>query len=191
MNERLNRLLDAFIALIESGEHIPDEVYSEVTNILRSNINKTKGAENLWVLSGGNPKAFQNYMKSFPDAALNVLGSNPSELRNLENTFSRRITFPSGEVAQGIPKADLNSSNVYGFSYDPRNSVLNVRFQGGGVYRYENVPPQVFKTFKSGAIPARTNGRNAFGQWWIGKNPSLGATFFNTIRDKFPYQRVA
>ena len=149
------------------------------------------GAENLWVLAGGNPQAFQSYAQNFPNPAINKMAANPSALANTEAQLGQRITLPGGEAQGGIPKAPLNSSNVYGFNYDPSDGTLRVRFQGGGIYEYDSVPPSIFKAFQAGAIPARTNGQNQYGQWWIGKKPSLGASFFNLIRDQYPYQRVA
>lgn len=150
-----------------------------------------QGAEQLWTLAGGNRQAFQNYIQNVPNRSLNQLEQSPVQLRNIEDRLDQRITFPAGQVEDGIPKAQLQSSNVYGFSYNPKDSKLFVRFQGGGVYEYENVPPLAFKIFQQGAIPAKTKGQNQYGRWWIGKKPSLGASFFRIIRDNFPYHKVA
>jgi hypothetical protein len=149
------------------------------------------GADLLWILSGGNANAFSKYLSNVPDPLLNSIASNPARVQSLVNKLSQQVTLPAGEVQQGIPHADLNSSNIYGFSYDPRSNVLKVKFQGDGVYEYQGVPPGIFKIFKSGAIPARTSGQNQYGSWWIGKNPSLGASFYQLIRDQFPYRKVA
>lgn len=150
-----------------------------------------QGVENLWVLAGGHPSAFRQYLQNFPDEAINRLVKEPVRLDNIQRQLERRITLPAGEQIAGMPKAPINSSNVYGFSYNPSKNLLRVRFQGGGIYEYTGVPPAVFKIFQRGAIPARTSGQNKYGRWWVGKKPSLGATFFNLIRDRFPYQRVA
>lgn len=149
------------------------------------------GVENLWILAGGHPSAFRQYLQNFPDATINRLIQDPVRLKKIEQQLENRITLPAGEQIAGMPKAPINSSNIYGFSYNPSKNLLRVRFQGGGVYEYTGVPTNVFKIFQRGAIPAKTSGQNAFGRWWIGKMPSLGATFFNLIRDRFPYQRVA
>jgi hypothetical protein len=99
---------------------------------------------------------------------------------------------PSAPAEQdSIPKADLNSSNIYGFSYDPKSKSLYVRFQGGNVYGYEGVPPQIFRVFQAGAIPAKTDGQNEYGSWWVGKRPSLGASFYELIKKGgYPYQKL-
>lgn len=150
-----------------------------------------QGADLLYTLAGGNPQAFQSYLENFPNAALNKLASNPSALQNVLARLGSQVTFPSGEVKDGVPKADLQSSNVYGFQYDPRSSKLRVRFQGGSVYDYDGVPPAIFKMFAAGAIPAKTNGGNRYGYYWVGKKPSLGASVNGLLKlGGFSYNKV-
>lgn len=158
---------------------------------LRSQQPIPQGAENLYVLAGGQPEAFQSYMRTISDPRLRVAAEDEGRIANIQSRLGQRITMPVGEQAGGIPRAPLSSSNVYGFAYDPKNQTLHVRFHGGGIYEYEGVPPPVFKAFQAGAIPARTSGSNQYGMWWIGKRPSLGASFFNLIRDRYPYLKVA
>jgi hypothetical protein len=59
------------------------------------------------------------------------------------------------------------------------------------VYGYEGVPPQIFRVFQAGAIPAKTDGQNEYGSWWVGKRPSLGASFYELIKKGgYPYQKL-
>lgn len=149
------------------------------------------GADLLWTLSGGKPDVFANYLRTVPDPALNALLKNPEQLNEVIQRLSQ--TMPQGmqETQDGIQHAPINSSNIYGFRYDPRSGKLLVRFQSGSVYGYEGVPPAIYKIFKTGAVPAKTNGKNQFGKWWIGKIPSLGAAFYELIRNgAYPYQRL-
>lgn len=92
----------------------------------------------------------------------------------------------------------MPSSNIEGFSYDPKNQRLYVRFLGkhpnrfGPIYSYDAVPPQVFKMFREGAVPARSNGQNKWGRWWKGKVPSMGASLYTLLKTQgYPYQRVS
>ena len=126
-----------------------------------------------------------------PDPVLNSIAGNPARVQSLINQLSQKVTLPAGEVSEGIPHAQLNSSNIFGFQYDPRSKLLRVKFQGDGIYEYGGVPPQIFKMFQAGAIPAKTTGSNEYGSWWKNKNPSLGASFYELIRDRFPYQKVS
>ena len=149
------------------------------------------GADLLWILAGGQPEAFTQYLSNFPNAALNAIVKNPSQLTQLVERLSREM--PRGEPAEAdtIPHAPLQSSNIWGFQYNPKNGDLLVRFNGGSVYGYEGVPLPVFKIFQSGAIPAKTSGQNSFGRWWKGKTPSLGASFHSLIKlAGYPYQKL-
>lgn len=92
----------------------------------------------------------------------------------------------------------MPSSNVEGFAYDDKTGRLLVRFLGkhpdrnGPIYSYDNVPENVFDIFRRGAIPAKTNGRNKWGEWWQGKYPSMGAAMYHLIRaGGYSYRRVA
>lgn len=198
----MDEIIDALIELLESGEEVPDAVLDEIVDFLEGEIQGEveeepieptipSGAGELWILSGENPRVFIEYLQTFPDPALNALARNPTQLQQVISRLSEQITAPAGEVADGVAKAPLQSSNVYGFQYNPRDKQLKVRFNSGSVYKYQGVPPQIFKMFQGGAVPAKTNGRNQYGRWWEGKMPSLGAAFYQLIRQGgFPYARL-
>lgn len=150
------------------------------------------GTELLWELANGNADAFANYLRTVPDPALNNLLQNPPLLNSIVADLSERLPGRPPEQVQGIERADLNSSNIWGFNYDKNSGRLQVRFQRGPIYEYEGVPPYIFSIFQAGAVPAKTNGQNEFGRWWRGKNPSLGSAFYEMIRSgPYPYERVA
>lgn len=93
---------------------------------------------------------------------------------------------------QEIEPAPFQSSNIEGFNYDYDNGKLLVKFQGDGVYGYENVPKFIYDVFRKGAVPAKTTGQNQYGRWWRGKTPSLGAAFYALIRQgNYPYQKLS
>ncbi len=101
--------------------------------------------------------------------------------------------MPQGQqpIIDGIPHADLNSSNVWGANYDPKSGKMKVRFHGGSEYEYDGVPQAIFDAFIHGNADARTNGRNRYGRWWRGKNPSLGAALNQYIKaGGFNYRRI-
>ena len=100
---------------------------------------------------------------------------------------------PEEQLTEGMP-----SSNVESFGYDEKTRRLLVRFLGdypnrhGPIYAYKGVPRNIFEIFRSGSIPARTDGRNRWGKWWRGKVPSLGASLFTLIKQgTYPYERLA
>lgn len=150
------------------------------------------GAQLMWILAGQDPSAFAQYLQTYPDPELNALARNPEELRRNIEFLSRMM--PKGEQpsSEGIQHAPINSSNIYGFKYDPKTGKLLVKFQEGNVYQYQGVPPQIFDIFQKGAIAAKTNGQNNFGRWWTGKIPSLGASFYELIRQGgYPYKKLS
>jgi len=148
--------------------------------------------ELLWVLSGGNPGVFVQYVSTFPDDDLRPLLRNPAQLQaRIQELQSQNLISERGQV-DGIPQADLQSSNIYGAKYDPKTQKLKVRFQGDGVYEFSGVPEFIYNVFASGAIPAKTTGKNRFGFWFKNKNPSLGAAFHELIKlGGYPYQKIS
>lgn len=62
------------------------------------------------------------------------------------------------------------SSQINEVGYDPQTQILQVRFRGGQLYRYTDVPEEIY----SGLMGS----------------PSRGQYFASTIRDAFAYQRV-
>jgi hypothetical protein len=151
-----------------------------------------EGTGLLWNLAGGEPKAFTNYLKNVPDPSLNGLLNNPTQLNQIIARLQENQPQQRNREIEGVPQAPLQSSNIWGFSYDQKNRKLFVRFQGDGVYEYEGVPPNIFTIFRSGAVPAKTQGQNNYGSWWVGKNPSLGASFYELIRQGgYPFQKLS
>lgn len=102
------------------------------------------------------------------------------------------IPTPQQPLTEAMP-----SSNVEGFAYDDKTGKLLVRFLGkhpnrnGPIYAYGGVPRVIFDLFQKGAVPARTDGKNAWGRWFKGKNPSMGASMYTLIKQVgYPYQKV-
>ena len=165
-------------------ERVSEELVSEEDRI-------PKGAEFLYLLAGGDPKAFAKYAKQVPDANINRLAKNKTALENTLNKLQGSIQISKGEEA-GIPQAGLQSSTVYGFKYNPQKKNLFVKFQGVGVYKYDNVPRNIANLFANGSAKAKTQGSNRYGAWFVGKSPSLGASLNEYIKKLgFPYQKIS
>ena len=148
-------------------------------------------AQLLWVLSGGQPNAFVSYLREFPDPTLASIVSNPTRLAQTIEELQRNNPIERTGQADGVPQAQLQSSNVYGFKFNPKDKKLKVRFQGGSVYEYDNVPEVIFNLFAHGNAHARTTGKNRYGAWWRGKNPSLGAALNQYIKEGgYPYRKI-
>ena len=150
-----------------------------------------KATELLYILAGGKPQAFLDYARQVPDKAVNDLARNPQALQNVLRQLQSKLTI-TPESKDGIPHADLQSSNVYGYQYDPETGGLRFRFNSGAIYDYYDVPPSIYRLLSEGAIPAKTTGSNEYGTWWTGKKPSLGASASELLKNgPFNYRRVA
>lgn len=204
MNEYLQSLREIISIVSQNPDQFSDEELKAISEYVNRGIEFVQsgmkplepvipeGTEMLWELSKGNPGTFVHYLQTVPDPALNNLLMHRERLTGIIRDLSERHPPQPAENAAGIEQAPLQSSNIWGFSYDPQSKRLMVRFQGGGIYQYEGVMPHIFRIFQAGAIPAKTEGSNEYGSWWIGKIPSLGAAFYELIRNGgFPYERVA
>lgn len=210
-DELIDRIIGIIQEMISNGEQIPDELASQVAQIIQSRVEELSQIEQappsippttqppsdetqlLWILSGRQPEAFINYLRTYPGAEFQQLLNDPSRLQQVVGQLqqSHPIEAIPQQQQDGIPHSDLQSSNIYGSRYDPKTGRLFVRFQSGSVYKYDGVPPYVFNAFRNGAAEARTNGQNRHGRWWRGKTPSLGAAFWGYIRQAgYPYQRL-
>jgi hypothetical protein len=120
-------------------------------------------------------------------------------LAELLNSAAARLAQDQNPPSEPGPlQPAMPSSNVEGFAYDDNTGQLLVRFLGehpnrnGPIYAYGGVPKKIFDLFRSGAIPARTDGQNKWGKWWKGKVPSIGASMFTLIKNGgYPYQRIS
>jgi hypothetical protein len=218
--EELLRIFDAFLnALQESIDQFDENEIAEITQFI-GELNQfitqqfpeqppeqppqepepggapqqppSPDAQLLWILAGQNEQAFLQYLTNYPTQGTQDLLRNPEELQRVINYLTAMMP-PGGEqpVRDGVPHADLNSSNIFGFRYNPKDGKLKVRFQSGSVYEYDKVPPNLFNAFRQGSAAAKTQGQNQFGRWWVGKNPSLGAAFHEYIRNQgFNYRRL-
>jgi hypothetical protein len=136
--------------------------------------------------------------EALPDEIQGMIAQTLEALYNRIEQLSQGGEAPIQPPNQPGPmEGGMPSSNVEGFSYDKDNGRLYVRFLGkhpnrdGPIYSYDQVPPRVFDLFRRGAVPARTDGKNKWGQWWKGKVPSMGASVYTLLKQGgFPYQRV-
>jgi hypothetical protein len=157
---------------IENLERLLDELLSGVQEILQSG------------------EFLSDELQGMIAEELQWLISRIDELRNQEGaapTPSPPITPPQ----QG-------SSNVAGTAYNDKTGDLTVQFLGkhpnrqGPIYKYPQTSPEVAELVQSGAIPARTDGSNAWGKWWKGKVPSAGASVFTLLKSRnAPFQRLS
>jgi len=155
-----------------------------------------QGTELLWILSGQQPNAFVDYLRTYPGDGLKELATNPTRLAQvIQRLQAESPERQIGVDANGIEDTQFPSSNVSGMKYDPKTGKLLVKFHGNNgepVYQYDGVPPQIFQLLQHGNAFAKTKGKNKWGQWWPMKNPLIGAALNQWIKKAgYPYQRLA
>lgn len=145
----------------------------------------------LWILSGQQEQAFISYLRTFPSPITQELLNNPTQLSAVMAQLSQMMPNGQPPYINGIQHADLNSSNIWGTSYDSKSGKMKVRFQGGSEYEYDGVPANIYRAFAQGNASAKTKGRNQYGEWWPNKNPSMGAAMNQYIKaGNFPYRKL-
>lgn len=219
INAALDELLDRLAEALQSGEEIDDDLQGEIANEIDQSLERINYLQNeiqvrerpevitpevqtmaipsdeaqlLWILSGQQEQAFISYLRTFGSPTSTALLNNPLELSRVMEQLEQLM--PSGQppqVLDGIPHADLQSSNVWGIAYDPKTSKMKVRFQGGSVYEYDGVPANIYRAVIKGNASAKTEGHNQWGAWWKFKQPSAGAAMHQYVKSAgFPYRRI-
>lgn len=90
---------------------------------------------------------------------------------------------PIEKARQSLAKS-LKSSVIRKMNYNKDAKEMDIIFNNGATYRYYDLPEQEWEALSAGGTPAKTSGKNEFGVWWVGKQPSRGATFNRIIQPK-------
>jgi hypothetical protein len=77
-----------------------------------------------------------------------------------------------------------DSSNVDRVKYFEDTKELVVKFNDGSYYTYSDIDESVFNSIIEGDATCKTSGQNEFGEWEIGKTPSVGAAIWKYLIDK-------
>lgn len=164
---------------------------SQPADNLPTPIQPSAEAELLWHLSGQKEDVFLQYLQNFPSPSTQNLLNNPELLERTIQHLHAINPSSAPENVDGIQQSYINSSNIWGTSYDPGNGKMKVRFQNGSEYEYDGVPINIYRAFSSGNASAKTTGQNEYGRWWVSKSPSLGAALNQYIKaGGFTYRRI-
>jgi hypothetical protein len=77
-----------------------------------------------------------------------------------------------------------DSSNVDRVKYFEEEKKLVVKFNDGSYYSYFGIDEDVFNSIIEGDAVCKTSGQNEFGEWEVGKTPSVGAAIWKYLIDK-------
>lgn len=175
----IDAVLDALQEAIANGEEIPDEMAGQIADILQeeyARIDQLREQNN-------EPPPIEEI---------------EAEEAQVANQVSPPEPPPPTEPIPPLEPAPHASSNINAFRYNPEDGELYVKFQGkypaenGQVYKYQNVPKNIYEVFRRGAVAPKTSGRNAWHTWKRGISPSHGASLYALIREGgYAYQRVS
>ena len=103
--------------------------------------------------------------------------SDEFKLKFFEELFGEELTEENVEYSFKIWRgSSIPSSNVRKMMYNDESKELTVQFQDKSIYTYYDVSFQTFLNVTNGNATCITTGENAFGKWWKGKTPSVGAS---------------
>jgi hypothetical protein len=74
-----------------------------------------------------------------------------------------------------------NSSNVAKIMYNDETRELVLQFNDKSIYTYLNVDFNLFREIMDGNGVCRTEGKNKWGEWFVGKTPSVGAAVYERL----------
>lgn len=205
--DEIYRILVRLVPIIQQSlDELTDEEADQIAQVLQEVIRRAtdyqfeiptpQGVDLLWILSGQEPNAFVNYLRTYPGIGFKELANDPPRLANVIENLQRNSPLQPPQIdAQGIESTQFPSSNVAGMKYDPKTQKLFVKFHGENkepIYQYDQVPPQIFYLLEHGNAFAKTKGQNQWGAWWPMKNPSIGAAVNQYLKQGgFAYQRVS
>ena len=93
-------------------------------------------------------------------------------------------TDPNAEVTMKKWRNTANSSNVDRIMYNDETFEMVVKFNDGAYYTYYDVEFDLFLNVMNGAAVCRTEGKNKWGEWYVGKTPSVGAAVNQLLEGK-------
>ena len=101
--------------------------------------------------------------------------------------WSRNKLRELGELDENMKFSDIfvtDSSNVDRLKYFEDTKKLVIKFNDGSYYTYSGIEPDEFNAIVEGDATCRTSGSNEFGEWEVGKTPSVGAAVWKYLIDK-------
>ena len=74
-----------------------------------------------------------------------------------------------------------DSANVDRIKYFEEEKRLVVKFNDGSYYTYFDIDEDTYNSIIEGDAVCRTEGQSEFGDWYVGKTPSVGAAIWKYL----------
>lgn len=100
--------------------------------------------------------------------------------------WSRNKLRELGELDENMEFSQIfvtDSSNVDRLKYFEDKKELVIKFNDGSYYTYSDIEADEFNGIIEGDATCRTSGSNEFGEWEVGKTPSVGAAVWKYLID--------
>lgn len=78
-------------------------------------------------------------------------------------------------------RSSPDSANVDKIMYNDQTKSMVIKFNDGEYYTYFNVEFGLFQDIFEGNGICRTSGSNEYGEWFVGKSPSVGAAVYELL----------
>lgn len=95
--------------------------------------------------------------------------------------MSQVLQFVSGNYEFKKWRSNPSSSNVDKIMYNDETLEMVIKFNDGSYYTYFEVDFNLFKDIFQGNGICRTEGQNKWGEWYVGKTPSVGAAVYDKL----------
>ena len=110
-----------------------------------------------------------------------LMGERPYEYSQFDSIIDE-MTYEDLIKLFEITKIDsIDSSNVNRVLYNDETFELVLRFNDGSYYTYSGVEFSTFVDIFEGNGVCRTEGSNKWGEWYVGKSPSVGAAVYEKL----------
>lgn len=97
------------------------------------------------------------------------------KINEMTDAKGMKFKIEYGNTRTGNNPDGLKSSNVWKYKYDDKKLELTIKFQDGETYTYSDVSKQLYESVVGGDASCITEGENEWGEWFVGKSPSIGA----------------
>jgi hypothetical protein len=108
---------------------------------------------------------------------------NMKEIRKIRRGQFKNLNFKIfyGNTRTRNNPAGLKSSNIWKWKWNSETEELVIKFQEGDTWTYSGVNESLFKDVTEGNASCLTSGSNRFGEWQVGKTPSIGAAVWKYL----------
>lgn len=108
-------------------------------------------------------------------------GYRPEEAARLVESGAKQEQLPQAQSSFKKWRSNPESSNVDKIMFNDEINELVIKFNDGSIYTYNGVDFNIFREIFEGNGICKTEGSNRWGEWYVGKTPSVGAAVYEIL----------